>query len=292
MSNIDKILPSNNDVFDPMKTFEIFGYTNVRRASDLEKGNHQIFYGKKNGIECVLKFIDITDDIVVNQKVLAKEEYCYKHLPKKYLLDLMEINFDYKFLATKRWDLLNIHIDKETINDIISLRLETLSQIAADGLPEVNWEHYLKIFNFLFELEKLGIIKNANGIVGIFQENRDLIMNYTKGFSHGDFSLRNIKKHDNNLVVYDFEYACQENPMFDLATFYAEIKGDSVNEEYFMEKANNYLLFNKKLFDLMKIRRSVLLLYAFRKRESSHPVRQKYEPVFNDAASDLLNEDK
>jgi thiamine kinase-like enzyme len=288
MSNIDKIISSNNNVFDPTKIFETFAYKNVRRANDLEKSNHKIFYGQKDGVECVLKFVDIDDDILVNRKLLAKEEYCYRNLPKEYLLDLVEINYDYKFLVTKRLSLSELNINKELIDEVIAWRLEKLIKIKAYGLSEVSWEHYMKMFKFLIVLGDMGIVDDPQKIIDIFEKNRNLIMNCTNGFSHGDFSLRNIKKHGQRLLMYDFEYACRDNPMFDLATFYSEINNNQENKEHFVEKASDYLLFNKKVFDLMKIRRAVLLLYAFRKRERSSMVMEKYLMVFKEAVNDLL----
>lgn len=245
--------------------FEKKGFENIRRAD--AKNFNDIFFATKDGQECFIKKYAESKSGSFSKS--NNELICYENLPKELLIDVLEVNIDEHFLVLKKVELQDIQKNEQSVSNIIDFYLEQIAKVDASFLKEIPWREYEKLFDKLKDLDDNDIIENANSIISLFNESRNLIDEAEKVFSHHDFNLNNIKKLDDRLVVFDFEYAGRDNAMCDMATFYIDICDDENLSKIFEEKIKNNKNYNEKLFDLMVIRRCTIILDKYRKRKYS-----------------------
>lgn len=273
MSQFD--IPKTEIRDETLDFFKSKGYDDIRKA-DISNIN-QIFYATKDGEDVFIK--KYTSSKEGNVKRSSNELACYENMPKDLLIDSIEINTEDQYLVLKKVDLQDIERTKESIDEILSL-LEKLEKIDASFLSIVLWKEYENLFGRMQNLEANGIINDSNEIVKLFEDSKNLIENAAKVFSHHDFNLRNIGKQDGRTVIFDFEYAGQDNAMVDWATFYIDIFDDEKMKVAVEEKIKSNENYDEKLFDLMVMRRCAIVLYRYQNRDTSSDFFQKNLSIF------------
>lgn len=243
------------------KFFENHGYTNLKRPAF--KGINDILLAEKDGKECFIKKFKDHPQLASGAERADNELACYANLPKELLIDVVESNAGEHYIVLEKADLQDLGIDEHFIAASLEMGLDKFSQIEATFLPEINWEHYEKLFDKIKEIGKAGLMDDADAIVDVFKNRKELIENAKKGFSHQDFSHRNIKKIGDKIKIFDFEYSRRDNAMYDMTTIYFDIKDDAELTQLFQEKLSQSELYDKELFDLMLIRRSAFIVFNF-----------------------------
>lgn len=261
---MDKLnnLELSKSELDQIKIFEDFSYENVHKL--MSKSNNEIFFGVKDGRECIIKKYLSTKSV----ENLKNEIYCYQSLPPEILLNFVEANIEYRFLTTEKANLQVMEKNTDSLDEIFDLYSNKLVNINCNQLSVVNWDNYEKVFIKLQKLEEKGVISNADLVVREFKNNQQLIENAPKVFSQHDFTFRNIQKADDRLVLFDFEFACRDNAMCDMAYLYSDIENDDFLEKYFKNKLQKTEYYNEKLFDLMELQRCIVMLYAFNNKSN------------------------
>ncbi len=245
-----------------IKFFEDRGYKDVRPAES--KNFNDIFYATKDGQECFIKkYHSRTGSTEITSRRATSEFNCYENLPKDLLIDVVEINRSEKYLVLKRVEFEEVEKDKQYVEDFTDLGLSRFPEIDASFLPETTWEYYEGLFEKLKKLEEAGIIDNADAVIKLFKDKKDLIIGAKKIFSHHDFNRLNIKKVDGKLKVFDFEVSRQDNAMVDMATLYIDIRDDKDLVKIFEEKLSQSELYNEELLNLMVIRRAAVIMNVY-----------------------------
>lgn len=241
--------------------FENRGYENVKLVN--HRSRNDILYATKDGKRCFIKkFRHSTGaDEDVAQKT-NNELACYKHLPKDLLIDVVEIAVNGGYVALENVDFDETIEDKQYIQEIADFELCRLPNIEASFLSEISWGNYERLFEKLKKLEKEGIIEDADAIIRIFEDKKDLIMNAKKIFSQQDFNRSNLRKVNGQLKFFDFEEPKQDNAMFDMATMSIDIRNNPELLTAYKEKIQASKLYNQELFNLMTVRRAVIVMYA------------------------------
>ncbi|MDP1813338.1 MAG: hypothetical protein Q8K92_02710 [Leadbetterella sp.] len=261
--------PGGNDYKNAelFKFFETKGYTKLRRI-DIKSLNN-ILFAEKDGQECFIKKFQNWQHLSGKEWERANNELaCYENLPKDILIDVVEINAEDHYVALKKEDFQDFEMDTDFIIAGLELGLNRFPQIDASFLPETTWECYVELFEKIKKIEMAGLINNADAIIGSFQSKKAIIDNAKKGFSHQDFSHLNIKKVGAKIKVFDFEFARCDNAMYDMATFLLDIKNeldikDNEPIQVFHEKIIESEFYDEYLFNLMLIRRAVLIVSNF-----------------------------
>jgi thiamine kinase-like enzyme len=208
-------------------------------------------------------------------------------LPQDHLLTVVEVNEEKEFLVLENAkDLEDIEKDEASLKEITGLYLNELVKVDASFLSEINWEQYNKLFDKLRTLEDINLIPDADKFIKLFNEKKGLIEESKKVFSYHDYNLSNIKTRNEKLIIFDFELACRDNAMYDMATLYIEIQDDEALKQLFQKIVEKSDLYNKELFDLMLIRRAADVVYGLRNNQEV-----KYFEK-NKNILDKMNEDK
>ena len=87
-------------------------------------------------------------------------------------------------------------------------------------------------------------------------------MNAKKIFSWQDFNRSNIKKVNGQLKIFDFEDPKQDNAVMDMAIMSIDIRGNKELAAAYEEKIKASALYNEELFNLMTVRRAIIVMYA------------------------------
>ncbi|MFA5413595.1 MAG: hypothetical protein WC348_03590 [Patescibacteria group bacterium] len=244
-----------------IKLFEGHGYKDVRPAEN--KNFNDIFYATKDGRECFIKkYLSHTGSNEITSRRAASEFACYENLPKDLLIDVLEINRSEKYLVLKRVEFEEVEKNRQYVGDFTDLGLIRFPEMDASFLPEITWEYYEGLFEKLKKLEEAGIIDNADAVIQLFKNKKDLIISAKKIFSHHDFNRLNIKKVSGKLKVFDFELSRRDNAMVDMATLYIDIRDDKDLVKIFEERLSQSELYNEELLTLMVIRRAAVVMNA------------------------------
>ena len=245
-----------------IKFFEGRGYENMHPAEG--KNFNDVFYATKDGQECFIKkYHSRTGSDEVSQRRANSEFACYENLPKDLLIDVIEINRSEKYLVLKNVEFEELEKNRQYVEEFTDLGLERFPEIDASFLPETTWEYYEGLFEKLRKLEETGIIDNANAVIQLFKDKKDLILDAKKIFSHHDFNRLNIKKVDGKLKVFDFEVSRRDNAMVDMAILYIDIRDDKDLVKVFEERLGQSELYNEELLDLMVIRRAAVIMNVY-----------------------------
>lgn len=230
MNNFEKIDKSklgNSDVAQSSvftKFLEEQGFINLGKA-DIRSSN-DIYFGEKDGVNVFFK--KYRDRDADKAKKRAETEIaCYENLPDDYLLKVIELNLNKGYLALEKADLEKVDLDEESVESIIDLYLNRITQINPSFLPEREYSWYLGLFEKIKNINSKNIISNGASIITEINNKKRLINEAPKLFSHGDYNLSNIKKDNNRLVVFDFEHAARDNAMVDMATLYIDLHNSS-----------------------------------------------------------------
>lgn len=241
--------------------FENRGYENVKPVE--HRSRNDIIHATKNGQKCFIKKFNPTPgaDRSLDEKI-HNESACYKNLPKNLLINVVEINIKDRYITLEHTEFDKFVEDKKYIEELADFQLELFPNLDAPYLSETTWDYYEEIFEKIKTLEKEGIIENANKIVQKFEDQRSLIMDAKKIFSQQDFNRSNIKKVNGQLKFFDFEEPRLDNAMVDMATMAIDILHLSELSDAYQKKVQTSKLYNEKLFNLMKIRRAAIVMYA------------------------------
>ena len=182
---------------------------------------------------------------------------------------MVEANRQDNYLVLKKVELKKTELNEQSVDEIMNVYLEKLITVDASFLPETNWNLYEEIFLKLKILESKNIITDAQKITEGFKGQKKLIENSEKFFSHNDYNLSNLKRLGGKLIVSDFEYARRDNAMVDMATFYIDLCDNNELQKYFREKLNKHPLYNEELFDLMVLRRCILVMNSLADNQES-----------------------
>lgn len=284
MDNFEQKKGNNLNLLNPNFDFRSFfqerGFTNLQEAE--ARSSNKIYFGEKNGQELFLKkYIDREGNQDKAVKKAATEISCYENLPKENILRMVESDSQNAYLALERDDLRKIALDKQLVKEILDLYLHGLVEIDASFLPKKDWSQYEDLFKKISNLESQKIITEGDSIINKIKNQRPLIDGSKKVFSHNDYNLSNIKRADNRLIVFDFEHAARDNAMGDMATLYIDLYNNPELKEYFENNLEQSSLYNKDLFDLMVIRRCILVMNALANNQDS-PYFKKNLEVFNE----------
>lgn len=270
--------------------FESRGYKNIELVPHRCRNN--ILLADKNGQKCFIKkFNHYENSDEPNNEKTNNEALCYKNLPKDILINIIEINVDDGYIVLENVDFDENIEDEKYIQEIADFQLNRLVNIDASFLPESSWEDYEKLFKKIISLEKEGIIDNAESIIQTFESKKDIIVNAAKIFSWRDFNLSNIRKLDGQIKIFDFEEIRQrDNAMVDMATMSIDLKKKPNLIQAYKEKIETSELYNEDLFNLMTIRRAVIVMYAKLKKIRSNQIDQFTQnniDAFNEAINRL-----
>jgi len=238
------------------------------------KGYHKIkalsynvnfrFSATKDGQEIFIKTYNRPTDIdpQTNTKRALAEILCYQNLPQEYLIEFIEGSQKDQYVALKKVELTDLEKNSKTIKKLIEFGLNIIQKFDASFLPEYTWEDYEKFFIRLDRIAQAGAIENAQKVKDIFIENKEMISQSPKVFSHFDFNFLNIKKLNDKLVIFDFENAALDNAMVDMAVLYLEICDDPKLLKTFQQEIKKHDQYNEELLKFMVIRRAVIIINA------------------------------
>ena len=241
--------------------FESQGYENIQLIP--HRGRNDILQATKNEQKCFIKKFNAStgSDDNVSDKV-KNEGLCYENLPPDMVAGVVEINIEAGYIALEHIDFDEITEDAQHIQELADFETQKLPNIDASFLPEISWKNYERVFEKLRQLESEGVIDNVDAIIQIFKNKKDTIMSAEKIFSLQDFNRSNLKKVDGQLQMFDFEDPKQDNAMYDMATMSIDIRGNEELSNAYQEKIQASGLYNEDLFNMMTVRRAVIVMYA------------------------------
>lgn len=242
--------------------FENKGYENLQEVGD---SVNYIFHGLKDGQPVFIKRFNrpIVANANSNFRRANTEIACYQNLPKEILIDFIEASVNDHYIVLKKVELEDIKKDEQAISELVDFDLNVISNIDASFLPEWSWQDYeKKVFQRLEDLQAAGATFDAQKVKQRFIDNKSLIENSRKVFSHLDFNFLNVKKHNDKIVLFDFENAHRDNAMVDMAVLYVEICDNPKLKNKFQEIIQTHELYNEELLKLMVIRRCAIVLHA------------------------------
>lgn len=225
------------------------------------------FIGYKDGEKCFVKKYVIRDGIEEMDLTKIKNEIsCYENIPESLRLKSISSDIERGYLILEYAELEKIKETEKNIKEIVNINLNELSDIDASFLEEASWEYYEKeFFPKIKELQKEKVIKSAEGLIQEFKNNKRLINEAKKGFSHHDLHINNVKKKDGNFVLIDFELSRRDNALYDTATLCISLYGKKNLSDALLDEAEKNDKYNKELFNLMVKRRLIDVVYGLRK---------------------------
>jgi len=153
---------------------------------------------------------------------------------------------------------------KKNIDRLFRLFCRDLQGAHVRHLLPRDYENYLlNVYLRARDLQRKKIIRNYALIRKVFELNKKKLIRLEKNFSQGDFTFNNCKTHKGKIIVTDFEQARKDTPLYDLATLYVDLYSHPILREYFLKKVKRLSYYDSTIFQLMKLRRAIELLYGF-----------------------------
>ncbi|EIC1657207.1 hypothetical protein K9135_002932 [Listeria monocytogenes] len=210
------------------------------------------------------QFVFVKVFTVKNIEKFSTELAILKSNQNRYIYDFGSIG--YNFLILKDYTL--EEFEARTLNNYKVL--SELSTLIADYHQSNKEKDIPKKDNISFricsDLKKLKSRKNYNELCDIYKKllsMRDVIeVEYNcreKVAIHGDFGVRNIKIHNNQKILIDFERSKKDIYFLDfIKFFYIDLNGDNKLIDYFLERYYNHSNTTK----ISKLLMHVLIFYV------------------------------
>jgi len=199
------------------------------------------------------------------------EMMSYEKLRGFLLPRLVEFDLKVKRMILEFVEYRDFKLSKRGIDEIIDYYSNKILKASASFLPEVKFDYFEgSLFRRIRLLSEMRIV-NESKIIDLFLENKKMINNSLKTFSHGDFHLGNLQYLGDDLTIVDLEHSRRDSPMYDLATVYIGLYHRRNLLKYFYSRIKNMKVFDKKMFDLMLLRRCVETLNAFKDNREFAP---------------------
>ncbi len=249
---------------------EKLGFFSVARLPIRSK--NEIYIGQtKEGCKCFIKKYVIRSGRETGDTRRPKIEIsCYENLTNLNLPKVISYDYDKKYLAVEYIELEDIELSMESINELVDFYEQRVLTQDGSFLYELSFYYYENnLFPRLREAKESGLILFAEEIIKKIEGIKDKIESVPKYFSHHDFILSNIKKSSKGIMLIDFEFACNDNAMYDLATFYIELENKEDIREYFLNKIRKLDTFDQELFNIMCIRRAAEIVCALKNNQAS-----------------------
>ena len=243
------------------------------------KGKNKLYVGYKSGKKFLIKrYVIRKGRETVDRRRIMSEMLCYMKVRGINTLKVVDANPRAELLIFEFRKLRSIAVNKEGVDKALRLYERMIKGRKAAFLTKVDFDYYTGSLSAMAKrLQKWGLVKDANGIMRLFIDNRRLIEKAPRCFSHGDFWMNNLRLDGKRLIMLDFEYSEQDNQMYDLASLYLNLYDKESLRDYFYKKICRRSFFDKRLFDLMVYRRSIEMAHALRKTSMKDQVKSAVE---------------
>lgn len=235
----------------------------VKRLDINSKNN--IYTGFRNGKKVFIKEYILRKGLESEDAEKANSEIlCYKNLKLKNSPELLEYSIKDRYIILDFVPMQILDKTQENLERVLALYNKEIMNVSAPFLHKFSLDYYTEGLNFRLDtLYKEKIIPNVEKIKEIFANNLYSIKQSKIGFSHGDFHWSNINEYNGKLFLVDFEHACNQPQMYDLATFAVSFCGTNLFNPCLnvMKRMEN---FDEEIFNIMAIRRTIELLYHFK----------------------------
>lgn len=261
-----------------MMKFERIEGFHVKR---LVKSRNSLFIGYIGGNKFFIKKYGVRKGKEKEDLLKIKCELsCYKNLKLLNLPKVIEADYKNRLLVLNFVKFADVRASKNSIGEILDFQSKVISSIDASFLPKTTYDYYRNtLHGCAIKLKNKGIVGNVDGIFDRFGENKKVINDSARHFSHGDLHLSNLKYLNKRLMFIDLEYARRDNLMCDLAAIYADLSDRKRLADYFIKKAAKLGCFDKNLFTLMLYRRCIEVLYALKGNSDSLPYKNAKELI-------------
>lgn len=237
---------------------------------------HELFVGRRGAQKVFIKKYLIRPDREETDRFkMMTEIACYDHLTESLELPRPIASDEHEgYLVLPFIEYEDIVMSTAAIDAALQLH-DRLTKLDASFLKPIGWDYYTGyILDHLSFLEdKMNVAEmDCERIKAIFLDHKEVILKQVRCFSHGDFHFDNMKWHNGELVVMDFENTRQDTVYYDFASMYQSFfhVGNGLDFiDYYHGKLTSRPDFDEKMFHLMLVRRCIaVMLYLHDKKDA------------------------